>query len=417
MTTSELLTRLEENVLALTASPATPPSDPAAPRGLQGSDPEAGFAGNTTGSPKIMIVDDEPVNIKIVQKFLKSEEYENFVTTTEPAKAMDLLLEERPDVLLLDIMMPRISGLDILEAARAREELSGLPIIILTAATDQDTKINALELGATDFLGKPVKLAELVTRVRNTLAVKAHQDQLKNYAKELEERVTARTHELATAQLELIHCLALAAEYRDNDTGRHVVRVGRYAGIIARQLNLDPRFAQLIEHAAPLHDVGKIGIPDAILLKPGKLEPEEFEFMKRHSGFGKRIFERMPNEERSALHSHAETGAKIMSVSGSPILKVAAKIALTHHEKWDGSGYPLGLAGEDIPIEGRVTAVADVFDALSTKRPYKDPFPLAKCFAILEEGRGAHFDPEVLDAFLESKEDIVRIQIEYADVD
>ena len=368
-------------------------------------------------SSKIMIVDDEPLNVKLAEKFLRDGGFRNFVTTTQPADALELLHEERPDILLLDIMMPEISGLDILAAIRNDKETRDLPVVILTASIGGETRVNALKVGATDFLGKPVDSAELVMRIRNTLKLRVYQNCLKDYARELEVRVQERTEELAQSQLELIRCLALAAEYRDNETGRHVVRVGRYAGVIARQLNLEPKFAQLIEHAAPLHDIGKIGVPDSILLKPGKLDPDEFALMKRHAGFGKRVFEIMPDRESEILHSHVETGSRIMNLSSSPILKVAARIALTHHEKWDGSGYPVGLAGNDIPIEGRIVAVADVFDALSTRRPYKDPFPLDKCFSILKEGRGKHFDPAVLDAFFARRDEIVAIQIENADTD
>jgi len=193
--------------------------------------------------------------------------------------------------------------------------------------------------------------------------------------------------------------------------------VGKYAGIIARELGLAPELAQLIEHAAPLHDVGKIGVPDDILLKPGKLDPDEYEFIQRHGNFGKRILEPMPDSEWRVFRSHTETGASIMNHSNSPIIRTASRIAVTHHERWDGTGYPLGLAGEDIPIEGRITAVADVFDALSSKRPYKPAFPLEKCFSIMLDARGQHFDPEVLDAFLNCKDEVVRVQIEYADID
>jgi len=372
--------------------------------------------GEVTANPKIMIVDDESVNIKVVQKYLKSEGYKTFVTTTKATEALELVHSEHPDVLLLDIMMPHVNGLQILEKIRADQRVLDLPVVILTAASDKETKLNALRLGATDFLAKPVDLAELVTCVRNALVVKAHHDHLKRYAWELELEVSLRTSELTKAQLELIHCLARAAEYRDNETGHHVIRVGRYAGIVARQLRLDKEFVRLIEHAAALHDIGKIGIPDSILLKPAKLDPEEFEFIQRHCGFGKRIVERMPDDEWNTVRSHTDAGAKILGDGKSPILRMVATISLTHHEKWDGSGYPLGLEGEDIPMEGRITAVADVFDALASKRPYKPAFPIEKCFTIMKENRGSHFDPTVLDAFFACKADIVETQIKYADV-
>jgi putative two-component system response regulator len=289
-------------------------------------------------------------------------------------------------------------------------------VIILTASCDQQTKNQALSLGATDFLAKPVMPEDLIPRVRNTLTVKAHQDHLLNQAAELERLVIERTSDLISAQRELIHCLARAADYRDNETGKHVMRVGLYAGIIARELDLGERLIELISQAAPLHDLGKIGIPDSILLKPGKLYSDEIAHMQRHCGYGKKIVG--PQEEEEArLREHTDIGARIMGYSGSPVLKIAARIALTHHERWDGSGYPLGLAGEDIPIEGRITAVADVFDALSSKRVYKPAFPLEKCFRIMQDARGSQFDPTVLDAFFRRKSDIVDVQIQYADTD
>ena len=252
--------------------------------------------------------------------------------------------------------------------------------------------------------------AELVVRVRNALLVKAHHDHLKNYARDLEHQVRQRTAELAASRLELIHCLARAAEYRDNETGRHVIRVGRYAEIIARQLGLDDETVELIEHAAPLHDMGKVGIPDAILLKPGKLSPDEFEIMQKHCRLRQAdLRAHVPGRVADVQVAHVpgrDDHGRAQARRSSPW---PAKIALTHHEKWDGTGYPLGLSGEDIPLAGRITAVADVFDALSSKRPYKPAFPLDRCFAIMEEGRGTHFDPKVVDAFLACREAIVEV--------
>ncbi len=247
--------------------------------------------------------------------------------------------------------------------------MAHIPTIVLTAADNEQTKMQALELGAADFLSKPVNSAELIVRVRNALLVKAHHDHLKNYAGELEQQVRHRTAELAASRLELIHCLARTAEFRDNETGRHVVRVGRYAEIVARQLGLDEQTVELIGHAAPLHDMGKVGIPDCVLLKPGKLDPEEFELMRRHASYGQRTFEPMSEDEWRTFRAHTFMGEMIMDVQSSPIITMAAKIAMTHHEKWDGTGYPIGLQGENIPLAGRITAVADVFDALSSKRP------------------------------------------------
>jgi putative two-component system response regulator len=366
-------------------------------------------------SGKVMIVDDEAFNIKVVQMHLSLSGYSNFVTSTDSRPVMDMIAHEMPDVILLDIMMPEVSGLDILRMVSADDELRHIPIIVLTAADNEEIKIEALELGAADFLNKPVNLPELVVRVRNALFVKAHHDHLKNYARELASQVRQRTAELAMSRLELIHCLARTAEFRDNETGRHVARVGRYAEIIAKQLGLDEKTVELIAHAAPLHDMGKVGVPDNILLKPGKLTPEEYEIMQQHSIHGKQAFEPMSNAEWQMFKSHTFLGEMIMDVESSPLITMASKIALTHHEKWDGTGYPLGLAGEDIPLAGRITAVADVFDALSSRRPYKPALSLARCFEIMEEGRGTHFDPRVLDAFLACRDAVVEVRIDLAD--
>jgi putative two-component system response regulator len=367
-------------------------------------------------SAKVMIVDDEAFNIKVVQAHLSLVGYSHYITSTDPRPVMAMIAAELPDVVLLDIMMPEVSGLDILRMVRAEEDLKHIPIIILTAADNETIKMEALELGATDFLNKPVNLAELVVRVRNALIVKAHHDHLNDYARELAHQVRQRTSELAISRLELIHCLARTAEFRDNETGKHVARVGRYAEIIARQLGLDEKTVELIAHAAPLHDMGKVGVPDSILLKPGKLTPEEYEIMQQHSIHGKQAFEPMSEAEWQLFKSHTFLGEMIMDVESSPLITMASRIALTHHEKWDGTGYPLGLAGEDIPIAGRITAVADVFDALSSRRPYKAALPLTRCFEIMEEGRATHFDPKVLDAFLACREAVVAVRMDLADV-
>ena len=366
---------------------------------------------------KIMIVDDEPINLMVAQKYLSLEGYRNFVTISESRTAIEMVNQQEPDVLLLDVMMPHVTGLDILGELRADQRWAQLPILILTATADQPTKRRALELGASDFLAKPVEPTELAPRVHNVLMVKRHHDYLNEYSNQLEAEVLKRTAELARSRQEVIHCLARAAEFRDDDTGRHVYRVGRYARLIAEKLGWDELQLDIFEQAAQLHDIGKIGIPDSILLKPGKLTPEEFEIMQKHSGYGKKITQSLPNHELNVLCDHTKLGARLLESSDSPILAMAAVIAISHHEKWDGSGYPLGLAGEDIPIEGRITAVADVFDALSSKRPYKPPFPLDKCFQILEEGRGKHFDSNVLDAFFSCRPEILRTQLAHAEVD
>jgi putative two-component system response regulator len=370
---------------------------------------------DTTKSAKIMIVDDEPINIKVVQKHLQGVGYGSFVSTSEASGAYDLACRERPDIVLLDIMMPEVSGIEILDQIRATLPLQHVPVVILTAVGDARIKQKALELGATDFLTKPVDPSELVLRVGNALVVKAHYDHLANYSAELEREVKTRTAELAASRRELVHTLARAAEYRDNETARHISRVGRFAGIIAHELGWPDVACDLLEEAAVLHDVGKIGIPDAILLKPGKLTSDEYETMKQHCAFGRRIIQRPPDN----TSDHVETRSQLERVepgnAAALLIPVAATIAQTHHERWDGTGYPLGLRGQQIPIEGRITAVADVFDALSSARPYKEAFSCEKCFDLMRESRETHFDPEVLDAFFRRADQVLQVQVDLGD--
>jgi putative two-component system response regulator len=366
---------------------------------------------------KIMIVDDETFNHQVVERYLYNTGYRYFVTISDSTKAMNKIRQERPDLILLDIMMPEVSGIDILRALRADQNLKQTPVIILTATSDLELKREALRLRVSDFLNKPVDPNDLIPRVRNALIVKAHQDHLAIHAKDLEEKVQQRTAELAASRQEVILCLARAAEFRDNETGNHVVRVGRYVGIIAREMGFSDEKVEMLEQAAQLHDVGKIGIPDSILLKPGKLDPDEFEQVQKHCSYGRKIIQRLPEPEWDALKRHTDLGAKLLEIVRTPIIELASKIALTHHERWDGTGYPLGLAGDDIPIEGRMTAVADVFDALSTKRPYKPAFPSKKCFQIMEDSRGTQFDSKILDAFFRCRKDIANVQIACADAE
>lgn len=385
------------------------------PAELRKAGPEGGD--ESTQNASIMIIDDESYNVLVVRKFLQHAGYTNFVTTTESPKAIELLKRDLPDVVLLDVMMPEVSGIDILRSMKMTPELSTIPIIILTASPDPALKTQALELGASDFLSKPVDPSELILRVRNVLAAKSHFDMLARYSVDLERQVQERTRALEVSRRHIIFCLAKASEFRDNDTGHHVIRVGKYAGAIARELGYSQTQIEGLEQAAQLHDVGKIGIPDAILHKPGKLDPEEYEFIKKHPGFGKQIIECMPETEWQSLKRHTRMGGQLLDVKTEPIMRMASRIALTHHEWWNGEGYPLGLAGEDIPIEGRITAIADVYDALSSKRPYKKPFPREQCFEILDEKRGTQFDPRVLDAFFARADEIIDIQIRYADID
>ena len=360
---------------------------------------------------KIMIVDDEPLNVMTFRQHLKMEGYENFVTTSDSREALHLIRHERPDVLLLDVRMPKISGLDVLRVIGMDPVLQHIPVLILTAAADPATRKLALDLGAMDCLQKPIDPNELLPRVRNAIVIKKHYDMASSEAARLEQQIERRTRQLEATRQQLILCLARAAEQRDNDTGNHVIRVGRYTAIIARQMGYPANRLEMLEQAAQLHDVGKIGIPDAILFKPGKLGLDEYDLMKKHCALGRQIIEPISEKDWNILKTHTRIGESMLHVRSSSLLMLAARIAQTHHERWDGHGYPLGLLSEDIPLEGRIVAVADVFDALSSKRPYKDPFPRQKCFEILREGRGTQFDPAVIDAFFDCADEIVEIQL------
>lgn len=364
---------------------------------------------------KIMIIDDEQLVIKVVRRFLQSEGYENFVTLTQSTGAVERMEQEQPDVVLLDVMMPEVSGLEILRERRRISSLQLTPFIILSGSQDLEVKQEALEHGATDFLGKPVEKIELTLRVKNSLLLKQQYKDLEVHAHELEQEVQDRTRQLERSREQILQCLARAAEYRDNETGRHVVRVGKYARVVAERLGLPREFCGQIELAAQLHDLGKIGIPDSILLNPGKLSEEEFAVMKRHCEIGREILDPFAADEMEELRQNKSDPARLPSNIRSPLLVLAAKIAQTHHEKWDGTGYPLGLKGEQIPIEGRITSVSDVYDALCSVRPYKEGFSVEQALRIMLAERGTRFDPKVLDAFVDQIPRIEKIRKAYSD--
>ena len=392
---------------------ATTAPDTSAPNPLEL--PRNSNVRSTVENARIAIVDDESVIITTVRKHLKNAGFSQFISINESVEALDIIRCEEPDIVLLDIHMPHVDGIEILKNLRIQDRTKRIPVLILTSSTDTATKVEALNLGANDFLEKPVNSSELTARVRNTLLAKSHVDYLADYTNQLEHEVRLRTSELFASRREAIQCLARAAEIRDDETGRHVLRVGRYAAIIAQELGLSEERITWLEHSAQLHDVGKIGVPDEILNKPDGLTSEEFDIMKEHCAVGSRIIRDDAVSVGEEVKKHAELGASIFDDCNSPVMRMAARVAETHHEKWDGSGYPNGLAGNDIPIEGRITAVADVFDALSTKRPYKQAIPLDRCFEIMEENRGTHFDPLVLDAFLRRKAEIIRTHLDYTD--
>lgn len=318
--------------------------------------------------------------------------------------ALELLEEspELPDVVLTDVAMPRMDGFELCQKLRAHPRLREIPIIMVTANADRDFKIKALDFGVDDYVMKPFDLAEVKLRVRNLARVRQAQAIISGYASELEARVAERTrdlqralHELSSAERELREAqgetvikLAVACEYRDDDTAAHLHRMAGYSRVIAEEMGMAQDLIERIEAAAPMHDIGKIGVPDSILLKPAKLTPEEFKVMQRHPGIG----------------------ARILANSTSPLLRCAEQIALCHHEKFDGTGYPRGLQGEQIPMEGRIVALADVFDALTTRRCYKPAFTIEKSLEIIREGDGRHFDPSVVAAFMRGLDRVVDIR-------
>ena len=364
---------------------------------------------------RILIVDEEEKCLLAAQTYLQQNGYQQIQSTTDGQDVLSIIKQGEPDVVLLAVNPPSCRGLEILRSVAADAVTRHLPIIVLAQGLAPDVKQKALSLGATDFLSKPLDPFELIPRVRNALLLKSHMEDFAGENARLEAMVRRRTEDLSRSRQQLILGLAKAAEHRDDDTGNHVLRVGRYAGMIAKQMGWPEPRVQMLELAAQLHDVGKIGIPDSILFKPGKLDPQEWELMRKHCSFGVDIVEPVSMQDLSKLRSHARLGAEMLHVRSSPMMMMAARIAQTHHERWDGSGYPLGLAGEDIPIEGRITAVADVFDALSSERPYKKAFPRQKCFEIIQEGRGNHFEPQIVDAFFECASKIVEVQLALMD--
>jgi putative two-component system response regulator len=350
----------------------------------------------------------------MVGAYLTTAGFEELLHTTDPVRAIGMISKERPDLVLLDIHMPKMSGLDVLRQIRSDDSLRHMPVVVLTSEDSCDVKMEAFSQGATDFLHKPVHGGELQARLQNILLAKAYQDHLRSKSEKLETLVRQRTAQLEASQRAIIHCLARAADYRDDDTGNHVIRVGRYVRLIGEELGFDRRTLDDYEQAAKLHDVGKIGVPDAILMKPGQLSSEEFQIVQRHCCIGGNIIQPISGKAAAERNNHTNAAADTLNGIESSLLELAKTIALTHHERWDGTGYPLGLMGEDIPLPGRITAVADVYDALSSSRPYKSPYPIDKCFEIMNEGRGTQFDPRILDAFVARREDVIRVQIEFA---
>ncbi|MBI3602100.1 MAG: response regulator [Candidatus Omnitrophica bacterium] len=339
---------------------------------------------------KILAVDDDVLSLQILKKILSSAGFMNVSIITDAAEAEDFYQETNPDLLLLDLYMPVVSGFEVMARLTKRNPNDYLPILVLSAA-DEKERLKALSCGAKDFLHKPYQASEVILRSRNIIEVRLLYQQMKNQNLSLEVQVEERTKELKQTRLDVIHRLASAAELRDTDTGEHIIRMSRYCEQLALQLGLSASQAEMILNTSPLHDIGKIAIPDSILLKPGKLDPVEYDIMK----------------------THTTIGAKILSGSNSPFLKMAEMIALTHHERFDGKGYPRRLKGEDIPLAGRICAVADVFDALTSRRPYKQPWTFKEAVIEIQKGKSESFDPQVVDAFCDIEKKIFDIYHQY----
>lgn len=328
---------------------------------------------------KILIVDDNMANVKLLEKILMIDGYIDIIHTTDSRQVENIYNKEQPDVILLDLHMPYVNGFEIMEKFNERGTEDYLPIIVITAQNDHESFKKALELGARDFIGKPFHFEEVFLRVKNMLEVRLLHKKARFHNEQLEKQVKERTNELEESKRELIRRLGLVATYRDNETGFHLARMSLLVGELAKEIGLSPKEVELLQHASTMHDIGKIAISDSILLKNGPLSNEEWVIMK----------------------THTTKGADLLSGGeSSEVLKLAEVIAISHHERWNGTGYPHGLKGEDIPFAGRLCAICDVFDALLSKRPYKREWSFEEAVAEVKKGAGGHFDPQIVNVFL-----------------
>ncbi|MCP4757196.1 MAG: two-component system response regulator [Proteobacteria bacterium] len=359
----------------------------------------------------ILVVDDIEENIDILVATL--EDSYDIVVATEGSSAVKLAHKEIPDLILLDILMPGMDGYEVCRLLKEESATRDIPVIFFTGLGQIENKTKAFEMGAVDYITKPFQIPEVRARVKTHLLLKKSQEMLQQQNIKLEEKVKERTQDLLTTQKDLeltqdvtINCMASLAETRDPETGGHIMRTQNYVKALAKQIRNHPRFASQLNDdmidnlfkTAPLHDIGKVGVPDHILLKPGKLTVEEFEEMKKHTIYGK-----------AALNSSG------VSLGSNSFLTSAEKITMTHHEKWDGSGYPNGLKEDGISLSGRLMALADVYDALISRRVYKPPFPHKKAVEIIANGKGSHFDPDLVEAFLAVEEEFRQIGIKFTD--
>jgi len=334
--------------------------------------------------PMVLVVDDMPTNIEVLRGILRSEY--RIMAALNGERALEIASREpRPAIILLDVMMPGMDGYEVCRRLKADPDTRNIPVIFVTARDDDIDEEQGFDVGAVDYIAKPVRHRVVLSRVRAHLAVAERESRLESMVKE-------RTWQLEATRRKLIQDLGHAAEFKDNETGMHVIRMSYYAQRLSQAMGRDEAWTELLFNASPMHDIGKIGIPDRILCKPGKLDPDEWAVMQTHTTIGARI---------------------IGDPDGSELLAMAVTVALTHHERWDGTGYPKGLSGEAIPLEGRIVALADVFDALTSERPYKKAWSIEDASAYLRRESGKHFDPAVVDCFFQIVPDILRIKDTY----
>ncbi|HEX4070435.1 MAG TPA: HD domain-containing phosphohydrolase [Planctomycetaceae bacterium] len=370
----------------------------------------------TDRKPKLVCVDDEPMILEILERLVELRGLDWDVEVfSDSLKAWDYLRLNEADIIVTDVSMPGLSGPDLVRRLRKNESTRDTPVVVLTGLHEASLKRQVLDLGATDLLSKPIQPDELLARLRSALRLKQMQDALKRQNERLEQTVLERTRQLQASRIEIIWRLAKAAEFRDEQTGSHVLRVAHYCRIIAEALGQPRAFVETVFLSAPLHDLGKIGIPDAILHKPGRLTVAEREIVKTHCEIGERILSG-PRHSKQLLHfGVGSLPEDAFCGEEDPVLRMAREIAASHHERWDGAGYPRGLAGEAIALSGRITAVADVYDALTSTRPYKCAIESDEAFELIRSEAGKHFDPVVCEAFLHSRAKIQEIQNRLSD--
>ena len=344
---------------------------------------------------RILILDDNQANTDLLEEIVSNAGYTSVLAITDSREVKNIYKAYQPHLVLLDINMPHLDGYEVMEIFKKIDQESYIPVLVLTALQDDKTRLKALASGAQDFLTKPFNKLEVLTRIHNMLRIRLLHNQVQNQNIILEQQVEIRTLELENTRLEIIRRLGQAAEYRDTETGAHIIRMSKMCALLTREIGMSAAQTNLMLNASPMHDVGKIGIPDSILLKPGKLTPEEWQTMTQH----------------------CIIGGKLLDGHDSELMILARDIAMTHHEKWDGTGYPNGLKGEKIPICGRIAALADVFDALTSRRPYKNPYPIEKTLEIIKQGNGTHFEPKLVDLFLINIDAFVNIKKEFSDDD